>query len=292
MGNLEKAGVGVVVALLLIIMVVAFTTDPESTEKQSRESAERAGDNTLLEQNRKIDSEDDNARINGESGSGPGTGKSGEGTGSKILQRRGDPDPQGRGAEADPVTDPSGGEGGQRPVRDPVDDGPKPIPAVTPDAPKGEWPKEVVFGKGDRLWTIAARTYGAGHADRMAREIQTANGIIDPRKIREGTKITLPAPVTSASGGEGSGATTPAPAAPQPRIAVPTLPWEPGPPTYVTPGDVEDGWYVVRQNESLSVIAQQQCGSVKFMSEIVKMNRIKNPDRVLAGTRLRLPKKP
>ncbi len=45
--------------------------------------------------------------------------------------------------------------------------------------------------KGDALWSIAARTYGRKHADRMVAEIKAANpGLGDG--VREGQKIVLP----------------------------------------------------------------------------------------------------
>ena len=50
-------------------------------------------------------------------------------------------------------------------------------------------------------------------------------------------------------------------------------------------------YYVVRKGESLSAIARRELGNESRWREIVKLNSgtIRDPDSVIAGTRLRLP---
>lgn len=281
MGNLEKAGVGVVVALLLIIMVVAFTTDPQQTP----EPEERASNESALRSEREVDSEDPDAIIDrgevrpvgGGAEEDPAAGSGG--IGEEIEQ----------GGSTDPSSDPQ-----TRPVNpNPVTTDP---PVVEPKPqPKPEWPKEVLVKQNDSLWRISERVYGRNLADRMVPVVRKFNALKSD-VLQLDQKLRLPAPPVSAQGSgertvstKGGGAERPAGAPPK-KPAGTSLPWEPGPSVYgASSGTSAEGWYVVKRNESLSEIAQAQLGSVKYVRDIIKLNGITNPDRILAGTRLKMP---
>jgi nucleoid-associated protein YgaU len=308
MGNLEKAGVGVVIVLLLVIMVVAFTTDPTPEQQpSSKETAEVSGGGPLAAQ-RNTDSIDDNARVRIQGPSPTGTG------GAKTDDR----------GAASIETDLDGIEildmtGGTLPgtaktsdtESKETDNGSRETSSSTPD---GAWPKEVIIKANDSLWKVAANAYGPALADAMVKPIQDRNGITNPLRLREGQKLLLPAPpspvVARAPGAadERPAAATKTtvsapptkPASRAREVDVPLLPWEPGPPTYETvsvqaghyPDDAFAGRvYVVKANESLSEIALRELGSIRFIKDIVALNNIPNPDRITAGTRLRLPEK-
>jgi len=48
-------------------------------------------------------------------------------------------------------------------------------------------------------------------------------------------------------------------------------------------------WYTIRQNESLADIAGRELGNPRRWREIAELNRLRDPDRVNAGRRIRLP---
>jgi LysM repeat protein len=192
---------------------------------------------------------------------------------------------------------------GVRPVvrNDPPAD-PAPGPRASVPKANAGWPKEVTVLNNDSLWRIAERTYGRDHADRMVPVLRQFNGL-KTDLLQLDQKLKLPAPPETAgprgerpaAAGGGSGAAARAAKVPLPARAGVRLPWEPGPAAYGDgAGTSAEGWYVVKQNESLSQIAKAQCGSVKFVGDIIKLNGIGNPDRIMAGTRLKMParKKP
>jgi LysM repeat protein len=283
MGNLEKSGVGVVVALLLIIMVVAFTTDPE-TGGPVAEPKERAP----LAVERETDSQDDDAFV--DSRAIPGVTVQGGGGGSPPDGLNPTELVEGDQAPEELV------DSGIRPVAPAPDElaptpelqDPEPLPPVP-----SEWPKSVIVVKNDSLWSIAAHHYGRKQADLMVPVVRKFNQLTsDTLRIRQ--KIRLPAPLPTRAGESvvtKGGSSDPVRVRPV-SVASSGLPWEPGPSVYgPSSGISADGRYVVKQNESLSQIAERELGSVKFVKDIMKLNGIKNPDRIAVGSRLKMPAK-
>lgn len=116
-----------------------------------------------------------------------------------------------------------------------------------------------VVKSGDTLGEIAARELGS--FDKWT-EIAALNGNLDPKKLKKGQKIVLPAGAKSASKPKvnGTGA--------------------------VAPG----GEYVVQKGDTLSGIAQKVLGKGGRWNEIAALNPSIDPNRLIVGSRLRLPK--
>lgn len=77
----------------------------------------------------------------------------------------------------------------------PLSGGAKPPPAARPPAKRGSpaakpAPRAHTVSAGDTLWAIAVRFLGNGAA---WKRIADANGVRDPRKLRIGTRLTIPA---------------------------------------------------------------------------------------------------
>ncbi len=289
MGNLEKAGIGVVVVLLAIILVVAFVTDPARKSDQGTRTdggtAEVAKTDpkaplTPLQRSR---TEAPPLRVVDNNNSGLRT------------IRNESPDPK---AEKDPEVTPL-------PKSEPVREDPKPpTPSESPALATPGWPREVKLGDGESLWKVAEREYGRALADRMVPLMQKESGIKDARRLATGATIKLPAPpeVVNAPKTEpkDSGSTPKTPPAPKPSTSDParrragsSLPFDPGSGSSVaTPVSATGGsLYIVKDTDTLASIARRELGSVQRVAEIVKLNGIKDPNRVLAGTKLRLPAK-
>jgi nucleoid-associated protein YgaU len=147
-----------------------------------------------------------------------------------------------------------------------------PTPEITPPpAPPPEPPKptvrEHVIASGDTLERISKHYYGSM---RHIGAIEQANPGLDPMRLRLGAKIVLPDVKTDA------GATAPADA-PKPAASRRSL----------EPGTV----YTVRRGDSLPEISRRTYGKIDRWHEIwlANFDRIDDPDRLSAGTRLNLP---
>lgn len=139
---------------------------------------------------------------------------------------------------------------------------PAPKPSATPQprkaSPVAAGPTYVVQ-RGDTLGEIAARELGS--FDKWT-EIAALNGNLDPKRLKQGMKLVLPAGAKSASKPKvnGSGA--------------------------VAPG----GEYVVQKGDTLSGIAQKVLGKGSRWTEIAALNPNVDANRLVVGARLRLPK--
>lgn len=122
---------------------------------------------------------------------------------------------------------------------------------------------EISVGENDTLTALAQRYLGDGN---RWNDLYEANRdrLSNPGQIRPGMKLRLPKQVTSTrnTGSQASPATTPS-------------------------------TYTVRPSDTLSSIAQSKLGSASRWDEIYRLNRddIKNPDRLVVGTRIRLPER-
>ncbi|HMS17028.1 MAG TPA: LysM domain-containing protein [Planctomycetota bacterium] len=281
MGNLEKAGIGVVVVLLLVILVVAFMGDgPAGNPGESGTSKDDSA--TLI--------------IKDDLTPNPGqTPRPGSGT-------RGSDSPV-RPALAPEV-------GGEEPtpaiiVERPPNVSQPPLPSPEPK-PAEEKVAEQVVKDGDSLWKICASHYGAAHADAMVPLVAEASGLTNASRLTKGQIIRLPAlpekvlvkgdptPIGGAGGqplAQGDKAEKPAPKKKPVRLSVPSLPFVPGAQNSVEIEVHDADTYVVAKGDSLGGIAQRLLGSARRASEIAERNGITNYDSIYEGQVLRLPKK-
>jgi LysM repeat protein len=287
MGNLEKAGIAVVVALLGIILVVAFVTDP---------AAPGSGDGTAPPVPQ--------APAGESLAAAPRSPLERAREGLADAPLVGTVPPRRPLREIPVLESPTSGleaAGGDAASRSGGTSAAAPAGTPAPARPTG-FPRTVELGKDESLWLVATREYGPGVGESMVSIIQQANGISDPRALQPGMKLTLPAPP------EGTvAASKPGPEArPTPaRTGAPAVaggghpafpPFDPrrgsgGSKDPQAPASTTSREYVVRPNETLHAIARRQLGSVRYVSEIVRLNGLSNPDSIQAGMRLQLPER-
>ncbi|MHC5022648.1 MAG: LysM peptidoglycan-binding domain-containing protein [Planctomycetota bacterium] len=120
---------------------------------------------------------------------------------------------------------------------------------------------------GETLSSIAKLHYGDTS---LLEELVRYNGIGDPDTVRSGDRLRIPNAGDLVRGRGGPASSTPTPQT------------TPNVPTTTT--------YIVKPGDSLSEIASEMLGSARRWREIYEMNRdvIRNPDRVAAGTRLKI----
>lgn len=197
MGNLEKAGVLVVVALLAVILVVAFLNFPEqgkapvlgaNAPKNPQAEVKKAAVPKQEPQN-VYPPENDLIRP-------------------KPDGDRSSSDAPPRGPDTPVTVVPLSGTGTLPKPNDVVlTPTPPPAPISVPKtepAPHEEkkahsgWPKMVKVQSGDSLWAIAVREYGAKLGPKMLGAITDANPKVRPEAMKAGTELSLPAPPTEA----------------------------------------------------------------------------------------------
>src|SRR5690606_10452870 len=126
--------------------------------------------------------------------------------------------------------------------------------AVTPPV-AAAWPKQHTVQRGEVYETIALRYYGARTA---WKRIAEANGVA-PKELRAGQVLSIPAP-PAAAGAEGT-------AAP------------------VSGG----GEYLVRPGDNPAKISKSRFGTEKYAREIMELNGISDPTKLMPGKTIRLP---
>ncbi len=263
MGKLEKAGVGIVVVLLGVILMVALLgggdTKPEvdvatqpTPQEPSALSAVRDVDNT---------------------------------TPSAVVEVKDIPAPVVSPVVA-PVADVVAAPVNIAPGTEPLV-----TPVVSPLASSGAGSvvaaaqKEVVIKSGDSLWKIAAREVSAREVDGYIKEIREANGLATNARLKVGGKLKLPA-----HAGTVANAATPVAGTSEvrPFEDVKTVSVLEGPVVApVNPTAARE--YTVKKGDALALIAQRECGSVKLVSEIVKLNGLKDGNVLKIGQKLKLP---
>ncbi len=124
--------------------------------------------------------------------------------------------------------------------------------------------------KGDSIWKIAARHYTGGNIQEHVDAILAANPKLDPKNLKLGAELVLPARGDSATSTTAATTATPA----------------------VKTSATGERLYDVKSGDTLSTIASKQLGSAKRWQEIYDLNRdrIKDPAKVYVGTTLKLPK--
>jgi len=144
------------------------------------------------------------------------------------------------------------------------------------EAPGARW--TYVVKKGDTLERIARHQLGD---HRRWTEIQALNGNLDPRKVRLGQKLTMPA--RRAARGATPRAQQPATTKPREASYKKTTP---------APQKNQGGeYYVVQSGDVLGTISLKTLGTSKRWREILDLNPKVDPRRLLVGTKLRLPKR-
>lgn len=136
-----------------------------------------------------------------------------------------------------------------------------------------------VVAKNETLWGIAQRYYGDGSLH--PRIVDANKGRLGRNNsLFVGAKLTIPGATRVAEPPASPTRTAAAPArTPTPQPASPTR----------AASTNADRVHVVQKGETLGAIAARELGSARRWPEIVKLNKIDDPDNVPAGVRLRLP---
>jgi LysM repeat protein len=145
---------------------------------------------------------------------------------------------------------------------------------------------------GDSLSKMAGRFLG-GNTKANRETIINANPTLkaNPDMIIVGKTYTIPTAATAQAPAPASTATNVPKLTENAIILDDTTPAKPqlaNAPVAPTP----EHMYTVKQGETLTRIAVEQMGTGDAVSAIVELNKIKDPNKVAAGTKLRLPAKP
>lgn len=332
MGNLEKAGIAVVVVLLAVILVVAFMNDPAES---NQDSTPKRGDKEVAagKGTEAAKPADQLASKRSTDGDSPAEVISPRELTNGGLANREDGDAKNTASPFRDVQRSNPGTGGNSGKTEVVGEGPDGKSREVLDAPVGApvtaigYPKEVKLLQGQNIWSLVVAEYGAKNSDLMMKRVMDENGIKDPKSIKVNTTLRLPAPPESnlaLAGGPSpvkseptedpttppdSGRTVLEPKttpkskkspAISARARAPVsefVPFDPGPQSYSETPRSSSGsgsatrarTYVMKNGESLEGVARRELGSARRAQEIANLNRIKDKDRVPAGTKLRLP---
>lgn len=189
MGNLEKAGVLVVVALLAVILVVAFLNFPDQPHTPVLGAS--IGKQSQLDTKKAAKPKTEPANILPD--------------GPDVIRPKPDTDRPSTDAAPRLVNDPMGPISNipTTPVKKdsdlvvvPTPPAPKTEPPVQdpPKKPASPYPKTVKVQAGENLWGIAVREYGPKLGPKMVPSITEANPKIRAEALKAGTEVTLPAP--------------------------------------------------------------------------------------------------
>lgn len=173
---------------------------------------------------------------------------------------------------------------------------PAPLPRPTP-APASEGTRSYTVRSGDTLMSISVRELGDRN---LWKAIQDANPGLDPRRMKVGQKIQIPA--RSGSGATALVDVTPAPA---PKSLAPVTPapangWRVNPddgPTLAGGTQAGSGAtpaasgeeYVVKKGETLSSIAKDRLGKSGDWYRILELNPGLDPRRIREGQKIKVP---
>lgn len=130
---------------------------------------------------------------------------------------------------------------------------------------------------GDSLSVIAQRTLGSST---RWREIQAANGNINPHALVIGSTLKIPGTGRAATRAPDPTATTTAPSTTRTQAPAASTPRS---------GAVANWTYEVRSGDVLTAIARDHLGSSRRWTEIRDLNPGIDPNRLAVGTRIRIP---
>jgi nucleoid-associated protein YgaU len=162
-------------------------------------------------------------------------------------------------------------------------------------------PGEYTVKDGDTLFTIAEKYYGDGY---KYNEIVTANSLTSADMVTTGQKLTIPkvegavaGAVTASPSPEASVVAEASPtmeATPAPVAQEPTSPsvdnGTGGGNTTIWGPKIEGDTYTVAEGDWLSTISARAYGDIQSFSKIAQANNIQNPDLIVPGTVLKLPR--
>jgi nucleoid-associated protein YgaU len=161
---------------------------------------------------------------------------------------------------------------------------PRPAEPAKPAAPPAG-AKTHKVAAGESLWVIAEDYYGDGH---LWKRIRDANPGIDENKLQEGQVLVIPPKEGAAK--PAAPTTPPAPPATPPGAAA--KPADPNKPAdSAAKPKARKATYRVEAGDTLVSIARAILKDGERWREIYELNkdRIKDPDRLLVGTELKLP---
>lgn len=291
MSSLEKVAIGVLVVLVGLIAFAQFAGGDDT----SGPSLSTQGEGQVVDAG--TGGEVVNPNVDGLEGARRNGGRLGEDDDEPVSNSPKRPG-VGGGTEGDdeilPGGTPSPVVGGEQDRIEPKP-GPQPNPGPTPPAPvvKG---REHVVVQGDKLWNLAAAEYGRGHADAMLPVIAEANPGLRAETLRIGQRIVLPPMPESFRKKDGkadvsaSGPARPA-ASPRDRHVksdIDTLGFiQEG--RFYSGDKAEGNFHVVAEGETLGEISQKRLGSVRYVQDIVRLNGLKDENKLQVGQRLKLP---
>ena len=132
---------------------------------------------------------------------------------------------------------------------------------------------------GESLSSIARHYFGDPS---MARELAVYNSIDNPNSVQEGRRLRIPKkPNVLLRGG-----------VPEPAPMTAATPTSPAASPSAAMSAVTYASYTIKSGDVLSRLSQKLLGTTKRMRELVELNKdvIKNPDRLIVGTVIKVPK--
>jgi nucleoid-associated protein YgaU len=135
---------------------------------------------------------------------------------------------------------------------------------------------------GDRLWNIVKEQYGSATYERV--QSVAEHNDINPRDLRPGMELELPADLASTDS-TGSSSTTQTSSSGDASSTAGNPPFEPDP---------GQKWYRVQDGENLWRISEKEYGSGKYFSRIWELNkdRLEDYNSLSSGTWVLLPESP
>jgi nucleoid-associated protein YgaU len=186
MGNLEKAGVLVVVALLAVILVVAFLNFPDQNTKTPVLGASVGKVAQAPEMKTPPPNRGENVY--------PEPRPSNDIIRPTLDKDRSSADAPPPVDITPPIVTPSPKSEDPPPAPPKPDAGKKNGEEKPAPPPPSGYPKTVKVQPGESLWQIAVREYGAKVGPKMLGMITDANPKVRPEALKAGTEISLPAP--------------------------------------------------------------------------------------------------
>jgi nucleoid-associated protein YgaU len=148
--------------------------------------------------------------------------------------------------------------------------------------------KMYVVKSGDDLWTIADKEYGSGY---NWVDIASANKLLNPGLIEEGTKLIIPDVQKRSADSEFVEAVEPQAQEDLENQNIKTEIKETPVENFISnPGSITGGTYTVIEGDSLWDIAIRAYGDGYRWIEIAQNNYITNPDIIFAGSVLNIPR--
>lgn len=156
---------------------------------------------------------------------------------------------------------------------------------TTPDSSnetEGDSTGSYTVQEGDRLWNIVQQQYGSATYD-LVQKVADHNDI-NPRALRPGMELDLPADLSSSESATSTGSSA-ASTTRNTSDSAGNPPFEP---------DAGQKWYRVKRGESLWKISKKEFGAGKYFTRIWELNkdRLEDYNSLSSGTWVLLPERP